>query len=444
MSQNIAFKRHLDDLYFNMLEYFNFEKEFIYNLPKNYISTYVICLVDAEEIENWKSINSYDSCLDFLENCDTINFEKFQIKLLNQKQNLQKNFRKKFVSYETLDEVCHSLKKGGRISVIGNQFLCYVNNTTYTKKCFKCYTKNNQLIIYFGSGKSIFIPKFFPDKILDSENVFIVDLPGDNNCFIEAIFDNNNRYQNMYESIKSCGSKIDKDLKMSMTNLLSYYVDKNEMKKFKNYNFLPILKDMIKRDILRNNGHVSFGGGEVTLLKEFDKLLHMFIDAGFPLTRIHSSCIKYSKAIERGLKEGKVDLIVSVDAGSKEMHRKIKQDRSYEKVWKNLKRYASHQKDPYAVKAKYILIPGINDKKEEIDLWLQKAKENGVNCVFHEIESKWFYARRDNVPDEIIAYFDYAKEKAEKLGLKYVLYERAEHMMQYRNEKKEQKNAGIH
>ena len=204
MSQNIAFKRHLDDLYFNMLEYFNFEKEFIYNLPKNYISTYVICLVDAEEIENWKSINSYDSCLDFLENCDTINFEKFQIKLLNQKQNLQKNFRKKFVSYETLDEVCHSLKKGGRISIIGNQFLCYINKITYAKKCFKCYTKNNQLIIYFGEGKSIFIPKYFPNKILDSENVFIVDLPGDKDIFIDAIFDNNMRYQNMFESIKSC------------------------------------------------------------------------------------------------------------------------------------------------------------------------------------------------------------------------------------------------
>jgi molybdenum cofactor biosynthesis enzyme MoaA len=226
-------------------------------------------------------------------------------------------------------------------------------------------------------------------------------------------------------------------------------LDKDRYNKFKNYNFLPILKDMIKRDILRNNGHVSFGGGEVTLLKEFDKLLHMFIDAGFPLTRIHSSCIKYSKAIERGLKEGKVDLIVSVDAGSKEMHRKIKQVRSYDRVWKNLKRYASHQKDPYAVKAKYILIPGINDKREEIDLWLQKAKENGVNCVFHEIESKWFYGLRDRneeIPQDILSFFDYAREKAEALGLKYVLYERAEHMMEYikdRNEKKGADNAGV-
>lgn len=216
-------------------------------------------------------------------------------------------------------------------------------------------------------------------------------------------------------------------------------LDKERYNKFKNYNFLPILKDMIKRDILRSNGHVSFGGGEVTLLREFDKLLNIFIDKGFPLTRIHSSCIKYSRAVEKGLKKGCVDLIVSVDAGSKQMHEKIKQVKSYDKVWKNLKRYASHQKDPYAVKTKYIVIPGENDSFEEIELWLKKTKENGINIVFLEIESKWFYARRENVPDEIFELFNRTKEKAESIGLKYVLYERAEHMMTYRKEKEETK-----
>lgn len=211
--------------------------------------------------------------------------------------------------------------------------------------------------------------------------------------------------------------------------------DKEAYNKFKNYNFLPILKDMIKRDILRPHGHVSFGGGEVTLLKEFDKLLNIFMDYGFPLTRIHSSCIKYSRAIEKGLKNGRVDLIVSIDAGSKEMHEKVKQVKSYDKVWKNLKRYASNQRNPLAVKVKYIVIPGLNDDKKEIELWLKKAKENGINCVLQEIESKWFYARRDNVPDEIIDFFNYTKEKAENLGLEYELYERAEHMMKFKKEK---------
>ena len=238
-SYTIPNRRYLDELYFNMREYFLFEEDFTSNLPKNYISTHVICLVDAEDIENWKSLNSYESCLNFLENNDKVNFDNYQSEILNQNKIGNKDYIKKFNTYETLDEVCHDLKKGKRISIIGHQFLCYMNKITYTKKCFKCYTKNNQLIIYFGNGKSIFIPKFFPDKILDSENVFIVDLSGDKACLIEAIFDNNKKYQNMFESIKSIGSvnnSLEKT-KMSMTNLLSYNVDKNELKKFKNYNF---------------------------------------------------------------------------------------------------------------------------------------------------------------------------------------------------------------
>ena len=197
---------------------------------------------------------------------------------------------------------------------------------------------------------------------------------------------------------------------------------------------------MIKRDILRPSGHVSFGGGEVTLLNEFDTLLHIIMKFGFPWTRIHSSCILYSRAVEKGLKDGVVDLIVSVDSGSKEMHEEIKQVKSYDKVWKNLKRYAEHQKKPYGVKTKYILIPGLNDNKEEIDMWLRKSKENGINCVLHEIESQWFYARRENVPCSIIEYFDYARKKAYDLGLRYELYERAEHMMSFRREKEAVKN----
>ena len=68
MSSYNPLKRYLDELYFNMLEYFNFEKEFTRNLSLNKISNYVICLTDAEEIETWKSKKKYDSCLDFFEN----------------------------------------------------------------------------------------------------------------------------------------------------------------------------------------------------------------------------------------------------------------------------------------------------------------------------------------------------------------------------------------
>ncbi len=201
---------------------------------------------------------------------------------------------------------------------------------------------------------------------------------------------------------------------------------------FRNYNFLPILKDMIEKDILSpKNGVVSFGGGEVTLLKEFDEVLELFINQGFPKIIIHSSAIKYSKSIERGLEKGCVQLIVSVDAGSKSMHKKIKQVNSYDKVINNLQEYAKHQKYPNQVRSKYIVVPGFNDDVAEISLWLEKAKEIGINSVIQEIESNWFYERRNKPDMRIVELFDLSKNLAEALKLEYSLYERAEHMMTY-------------
>lgn len=200
----------------------------------------------------------------------------------------------------------------------------------------------------------------------------------------------------------------------------------------KGYNFLPILKDMIKHDILRPYGHVSFGGGEVTLLKEFDKLLEIFMEKGFPLTRIHSACMKYSKAIEKGLKKGCVDLVVSVDAGSKKLHEQIKQVKSYDLVWKNIKKYAENQKDPFAVKVKYIVIPGVNNLEDEIKLFLEKVKSANVNCVIYDIDARWFSTKKETKYNEIMDFFTFIKTTTEEKGLRCELYEHAEHMMSFR------------
>ena len=220
-----AYNKYLAELYFYMKEFYNFEMEFKTNLAQNYISGNIACLVDTDEIENWKNSVAYDECLEFLENHDEINFEKKQFELFGGKFSRNKmNFK----AYETLNEICHSLKHNKRISIISRQFFCYLNNITYPPTVFNYYTKNNQLIIYFGTGKSIFIPYYTPEKKIDSENLFIIDLPHNKQSFIEAIFKN----QNMSDTFQG-----EKSLSMSMSNLVNYTVDKNSMKKNKTYNF---------------------------------------------------------------------------------------------------------------------------------------------------------------------------------------------------------------
>ena len=220
-----SFDKYLDELYFYMKEFYNFETKFRMNLSQNYIYGDIACLVDVEEIDNWKSNTYYENCLEFLENHDKINFDKKQMELHMKNTIIHKINLK---SYETLDEVCNSLKHNKRISIVSQQFFCYLNKITYTPTVFNFYTKNNQLIIYFGTGKSLFIPNYYPDKKLESEDIYIIDLPQNKQSFIESIFKN----QNMSDSFNG-----DKNLSLSMNTLLNYNINKNSMKRNNSYNF---------------------------------------------------------------------------------------------------------------------------------------------------------------------------------------------------------------
>ena len=138
------------------------------------------------------------------------------------------------------------------------------------------------------------------------------------------------------------------------------------------------------------------------------------------------------------MKRGKVDLIVSVDSGTEEMHARIKEVKTYDRVWGNLTNYAKIQQNRELVKAKYIVIPGVNDTKEEINAWLDKCISCNIGYVIQEIESQWFYSRREHIPQYIYDLFDYTKQKASDMGLIYGEYERAAHMLAERKDHEKQ------
>ena len=220
--------RDLDELFFHMKEFFIFESNFNTDLSKNEITSNIACLVDAEEIENWKEKVGYDECIEFLENDDYMGFYNKQYELF--KENSIKN-KFKFNSFQNLEEVCNALKHNRKIYIISRDFFLYLNKVTYTPKVFNYYIKNNQLFIYFGEQKGIFISYFTLDKNqkLNCEDIFIVDLPENKKIFVEAIF----KYPNMSDSFEG-----GKNISLNLINLLNYTINKNTLnKKFKTYNF---------------------------------------------------------------------------------------------------------------------------------------------------------------------------------------------------------------
>ncbi len=212
-------------------------------------------------------------------------------------------------------------------------------------------------------------------------------------------------------------------------NCIYCYTEKD--KKFfntnKTYDIYPVIKDMIDKGILSKNSTITFGGGEPTILKEFEELVHLLLDYDVYNIRIHSDGIKFSSAIEKGLKLGKITLITSVDSGTKDIYEKIKQVPCYDNVWKNLAKYAKTKNG--LIRTKYVLIPGVNDNLTEVKTWLKKTYEAGITDIAFDIEDNWFKEHRDNIPQFIYVIYDFVVECYKLYNIKTCeLYERASNL----------------
>ncbi len=215
--------------------------------------------------------------------------------------------------------------------------------------------------------------------------------------------------------------------------------------KSKKYNVYNLVKNMVKNNILKKDGVMDFAGGEPTLSPYFEKTLNLFIDEGFLNIVVHTNAIKHSRAIEKGIKKGAVNILVSIDAGTKEVHEKVKGVKTFDKVWKNLKTYAKVQQKPYRqVKAKFIVVPGINDTKEEIDLWLQSCFTIGIKYVVLNLDFNWLNKNIDNIDLNLYDLMKYTIAEAEKLGITCELYGQMFQLKSIVENSREKNEAGFH
>ncbi|MBQ8887220.1 MAG: radical SAM protein [Candidatus Gastranaerophilales bacterium] len=198
-------------------------------------------------------------------------------------------------------------------------------------------------------------------------------------------------------------------------------------------NVLNAVKDLIKQGKFRNDGEITFQGGEPTILKEFEPILKLFIKQGSKV-RVHSSGILFSRAIRDGLKKGAVTVVISPDSVTKETYKKVKRVDKSNKVWDNIKHYRKGLKEDFTknVKVKYIIIPGINDTFEEVTAFLNKIKEFDIKSVIVDIE--YIYANRniENISEHVFMLMDYIETVAKENDISYELYDSAKYAVQNR------------
>ncbi len=210
----------------------------------------------------------------------------------------------------------------------------------------------------------------------------------------------------------------------------------------KTYSVLPIIKNMLKENILRRGGSIHFGGGEPTMLPEFEDIIRLLLDYKFYDLRVHTSGIKYSPILERGIREGRLRVIVSVDAGCRETFKEIKRVDAYDIVRENVKKYASAQvlrrhaltPDLYMLGSicagtKFIIIPGINDTEEEVENWIKRDVQDGIHTTIIDIEENWYKENEQNLPQSIFDFIYTIYNLSKKYGTHFELYERVENML---------------
>ncbi len=191
--------------------------------------------------------------------------------------------------------------------------------------------------------------------------------------------------------------------------------DKAKYNSLKNYNVLPVIKDMVAKGIFIPGGQIGFGGGEPTMLDEFEELINFLIDNNFDNISIPTSAIKYSPVIERGVSLGKIHVQNSIDCGSRETFIKIKGIDAYNKVIENMRKYSKVKSENDGVISKYIICPGYNDNKEEIDKWLNTCKNIGIRTVVISVENIWLKGHRRDGNSEVIKLVEYILNKGKNM-----------------------------
>lgn len=209
-------------------------------------------------------------------------------------------------------------------------------------------------------------------------------------------------------------------------------ISKNKMTK--DYGVHVLLKELLDKKIynLEKNplAHISFAMGEPTMLKKFDDIIKMFAEKGNVNFAIYTNAIKHSKIVEKLLYHDKINIriVVSLDSGSREVYKKVKLVDKFNDVCKNLKKYAQAAKHsrPNALGVKYIIIPKVNDTKEEIDKFFDLCvNQIGVDYLIADIEENWFVRHNGEVPEYLKDLLRYMRKRSEDAKITFDFYDRA-------------------
>lgn len=187
------------------------------------------------------------------------------------------------------------------------------------------------------------------------------------------------------------------------------------------------IKELYKMDkIDKTSLEIIFGGGEIGVLKEFPKLIELFLKNDVHNIWCETSGVRHLRALDKVLEKGKGGLTVAVCCGSRDVYKKIKQRDKYNQVMSTLKKYVkatkkckSNPNNLERVISKFIILEGFNNTKEEIDKWLLESTKIGLK--YFEISMEFCWGTKTKTGQKVEDYnyelFEYAQKRCKEMKL---------------------------
>ena len=124
--------------------------------------------------------------------------------------------------------------------------------------------------------------------------------------------------------------------------------------------------------------------------------------------------------------------MISIDAGTKKCHEKVKGVKSFDKVWHNFKKYSKIKKKDYSKRlcTKYVIVPGVNDTKKELEEFIKQSQKNGATQValnvYNQLLNDMNY--EENLLNQLVELSDFWIQKAKDKKLSYMLFPNIEYV----------------
>lgn len=149
------------------------------------------------------------------------------------------------------------------------------------------------------------------------------------------------------------------------------------------YSILPPLRSLHDNGFLKKDCSISWGGGEPTILPEFEEAAQWAEQNGY-FQIVHTSGIHFSPALADLLGRGRGMVNISLDCSTPATYRRVKGVDKFQEVTGTIEKYAKAGV-PGAVTLKYIVF-GENNSISEIDGFLAFCARNRIQSVSYSFD----------------------------------------------------------